>query len=84
MERSRIKIGKEIKMSIVPLFIISKPENVFSYDGMIKYKGTAHQTEYCTTIKIHWQIIFNPASHSEKWTYIILIEKSRFLKSIYV
>lgn len=62
MERSKIKIGEEIKMPIVPLFIISKTENVFSYDGMIKYNGTAHQTEYCTTIKIYWQIIFNPES----------------------
>lgn len=62
MERSKIKTGKEIKMSIVLLFIISKQENVFSYGGMIKYNGTTHQTEYCTTTKIYWQIIFNPGS----------------------
>lgn len=30
MERSKIKIGEEIKMPIVPLFIISKTENVLA------------------------------------------------------
>lgn len=54
MERNKIKIGKEIKMSIVALFIISKTENVFSYKGTIKYNGTICQTEYYTTIKVYW------------------------------